>query len=295
MTWTKLNTNNSYTLNNIYFLNQDTGYAVGGERFEIGIILQTTDGGQTWSNKPIGKKAFYAMDFLNNQKGMIVGFDGFIYKTFDAGNSWMENHSDSEWGKVYHCIHFISDSVGFIAGGIGYDDGFILKTTNSGISWIQTDSTRELRSIIFTSERTGFASGYGIIYKTTDSGQTWNPTDAKGDFFVAMAFPSANVGYAVGYEGTIIKTTDGGDSWKKLRNGNNVLLKNMQFESVDFIDENTGYVVGRKGVMIKTDNGGDDWKIVKNTASENLKSIFLISSSSGFVATESGNIYQFVE
>jgi photosystem II stability/assembly factor-like uncharacterized protein/alpha-tubulin suppressor-like RCC1 family protein len=71
-----------------------------------------------------------------------------------------------------------------------------------------------------------------------------------------IVFLDTLVGYAVGGGGTIIKTTDGGETWLNL-------LRNPDFDLVDaeFINKDTGFVVGHKnygvsGVILRTTNGG---------------------------------------
>lgn len=290
--WEKIYDSN-HPLHSIYFVNDsDTGFVVGGERYDLGVILKTTDGGKNWSGRSIGSKAFYDVFFLNSQIGFVVGYDGFIFKTNDGGGNWQEIHSDSDWGKIFRKIIFINDSIGFITGGSGYDKGYILKTIDGGNNWVQKIFDRELRDIFMFDEKSGYVSGYGIIYKTIDGGESWNATGTKGDFFMSMDFSNLQTGFIVGYEGTILKTNDGGNKWDKLKNGNNIFTNN-QFLVLDFWNQNVGYVVGAKGVILKTSDSGSKWKEVKTNFSDNINSISLVNANSGFVVTEGGNIYRF--
>jgi photosystem II stability/assembly factor-like uncharacterized protein len=52
-------------------------------------------------------------------------------------------------------------------------------------------------------------------------------------------FYDVNTGYTVGYNGTILKTTDGGSSWASQTSNTNTDLF-----SVDFVDDFVGYAVG---------------------------------------------------
>ena len=81
-----------------------------------------------------------------------------------------------------------------------------------------------------------------------------------------MFFVDGNIGFVVGYNGVIYKTTDSGTTWRKLNSGTTLHL-----HSVCFIDENTGFVSSQtmdgcldadcdKGsVLLKTINGGNTW------------------------------------
>jgi len=71
----------------------------------------------------------------------------------------------------------------------------------------------------------------------------------------SVHFPEGTqVGYAVGVAGTILKTTDGGNSWvaESSHTGN-------ALNSVYFKDNNTGFAVGTRGAIIGTTDGGATW------------------------------------
>ena len=65
---------------------------------------------------------------------------------------------------------------------------------------------------------------------------------------------SLNTAIAVGDAGTIIKTTNGGESWFSQTSG----IGN-RLTSVHFSDNNAGWAVGYWGIIINTTNGGKTW------------------------------------
>ena len=78
----------------------------------------------------------------------------------------------------------------------------------------------------------------------------------------------ANTGWAVGdphwdqsqktYKGTIVKTTDGGQTWTAQEAGTAEFLT-----GVSFVDANQGWAVGTSGTIVHTSDGGAHW--VKQT------------------------------
>lgn len=70
----------------------------------------------------------------------------------------------------------------------------------------------------------------------------------------SVHFPSESIGYIAGQYGTILKTTDGGNSWNTLETGIDKTL-----ESIYFIDSQTGVCVGDYSKIIKTTDGGQTW------------------------------------
>lgn len=80
-------------------------------------------------------------------------------------------------------------------------------------------------------------------------------------------FINKSIGYAVGGEGMIKKTTNGGQTWDTQKSGTTLSLT-----TVFFINENVGYATGafnnkcteddcnKSGLILKTTNGGDKWE-----------------------------------
>ena len=80
-----------------------------------------------------------------------------------------------------------------------------------------------------------------------------------GQSLRSVKFINNEVGWFVGNNGVIIKTTDSGESWIIQRNN----IPNALW-SVSFIDENNGWVVGYDvqnygGMILHTTNGGEVW------------------------------------
>jgi photosystem II stability/assembly factor-like uncharacterized protein len=68
-------------------------------------------------------------------------------------------------------------------------------------------------------------------------------------------FLNDSVGWALTYgTGTIIHTTDGGESWAV-----QAKLESEYFETIQFLDEKTGWICGDYGYIYKTSDGGRTW------------------------------------
>ena len=103
-----------------------------------------------------------------------------------------------------------------------------------------------------------FATSMGRVYFSDDGGVTWTLQDSVtasgGNALNAIAFASVDYGYAVGDSGTIIQTTDGGDTWAAVvdpSGGDN-------FTAVDVFDQFhmiAGTNVG--GLWLTLDEGDD--------------------------------------
>ena len=68
--------------------------------------------------------------------------------------------------------------------------------------------------------------------------QWYYQSSGTTSYLYDITFIDMNTGYAVGRDGTIIHTTNGGENWSVLQSGTTVPLK-----SVYFTDENNGWIV----------------------------------------------------
>lgn len=85
----------------------------------------------------------------------------------------------------------------------------------------------------------------------------------------AVEFPvNEFTGFAVGSDGTIIKTTDAGNTWSKNKSG-----VRSHLLDVDFINNNVGYASGVNGTLLKTINGGANWSQLNSGTSQHLYSV----------------------
>jgi photosystem II stability/assembly factor-like uncharacterized protein len=167
--WYLLTSGINTNLYSVYFLDVNTGFAVG----DIHTILKTTDAGLDWINISQPEPdyiTYYAILFVNNSIGYIsVTYNNFprtVLKTTNGGINWFGPGPGNGGG---YSISFPNQNIGYSVG----NGGYISKTTNGGNNWYQQNSgiTKALRSIFFVNQTMGWAVGdSGIILKTTDGG-----------------------------------------------------------------------------------------------------------------------------
>ena len=147
-------------LSAVFHSEKDIVHAVG-----FGLVLRSTDGGNTWQNKGIIGDFFRAIHFPTSQVGYVVGSSGSIIKTEDAGNTWS-----------------------FIRNGDN------LSTSNE-----------PFRSVFFTDNENGYIVGErGLFWKTEDGGSTWEVIEEFIDEDFHDVFVINDRGYIVGKNGQII-------------------------------------------------------------------------------------------
>ncbi|MBI5473853.1 MAG: T9SS type A sorting domain-containing protein [Ignavibacteriae bacterium] len=90
---------------------------------------------------------------------------------------------------------------------------------------------------------------------------------------------------AVGYNGTILTTTNGGASWIPQTGGTIQPLL-----GIHFLNASVGVAVGRRGVIIRTINRGSTWSVVVSNTGEDLYSVTFADATNGFAVGSYGTI-----
>jgi photosystem II stability/assembly factor-like uncharacterized protein len=119
---------------------------------------------------------------------------------------------------------------------------------------------------------------------------TWNwlsPT--PGGFAInAVAFPTAEEGFFVGAQGTILVTQDGGATFQSQNTPTQADLYGVYF----LADGLTGWAVGDGGTILSTVDGGTTWKQQTSPTQRLLYAVFFTDAAHGFCAGEESTLLQ---
>ncbi|MBW8889962.1 MAG: hypothetical protein JF616_19575 [Fibrobacteres bacterium] len=259
--------------NSIAFTGSRTGYAVG----DTGIILKTFDGGDSWSmiSTAVTTEWLHDARFLDSATGIAVGGinlgTDIILKTGDGGRTW-SSYSLPKLGG-FLSIAFATPRIA-VAAGLG---GSMARTRDGGDTWedISTSMNDYRAAIVFPSAAIGFTAGAGIC-KSTDSGATWiHQSVPTRETLYSIFFPDTLNGFAVGDNGTILHTSNGGALWEIQTSGLTWALNSVWFSTPE-----KGFAAG--GPILKTLDGGKHWDSIPNAAVDGLSSIRFLDSKIGF-------------
>lgn len=104
-----------------------------------------------------------------------------------------------------------------------------------------------------------------------------NPTPIGASLY-DIAFTDDKTGYIVGEAGTILKTTDRGETWEYLSSG-----KLINYSMIKFTDEQTAYVIGSGGFMMKTTDACETWTRLQTGMSQTISDMHWIDNNTGFI------------
>ena len=283
--WLSVTSPTYWSLYAVFFADTSVGYITSGNSK----ILKTTDGGSNWTTlTTVGINNLYAAYFINKNIGYCAGGYGEILKTTDGGATWIDQTLNSSNINSLYSLYFLNKDTGFAVG----VNGTLLKTVNGGNNWITITgfSSDDLFSIHFADSLTGYIVGDQIL-KTTNGGANWYVSPSSGALTTLYSayFPSKDTSYAVGLNGTILKTVNSSSSWIPQNSGTT-----NYFNSVFFLDNNTGFAVGDSGVVLKTENGGATWLPEYTTVPNNYSviSIHLADKDHGCFVGSDGLLYK---
>ncbi|MBK8552069.1 MAG: hypothetical protein IPL53_13805 [Ignavibacteria bacterium] len=282
--WTTQTTGGADYLNNLYFLNANTGFASGGSFG--GDMVKTTNGGVNWNLIYTDSYAKHSMVFLNALTGYCGSDQGRMYRTTDAGNTW--NFVLSDGGIDVYSLNFINASTGF-----GFGTGSVyIKTTDGGDNWYESqpvgasNSSQYFDAAVTPDGSIHAAGSFGAMVRSTNSGTDFTYMASVTDGYVSdIEFINTSTGYAVtGFNhGDILKTTDAGNTWVS-----QVSTYTTSIYGIAFTNAETGYLAGSIS-LYKTTNGGTNWNTVYNsTTNEIFTDIVFTNVNTGYAVGSYG-------
>ena len=218
--WVRQKTGTEYTLSSIFFVDSQNGWAVGNE----GTIIHTPDGGKTWE-KQKSPVSFFLMKvyFETPLKGWIVTEQTHILHTNDGGKTWTIKFKDEDF--ILKSISFCDPLHGWAVG----EYGFIYHTKDGGANWVKQAGHFDI------SETTGSVEGGNFLFDVTavDPQTVW----------------------AVGIDGYVIRTFDGGKTWKEVK-------ADTPKTQLFCVASNPGgnVLIGGNGTFLISTDNGKTWK-----------------------------------
>lgn len=176
----------NYHIDDIFFINSSTGWAIVNDYLYFGtIILKTSNGGAVWTNSryPDTTIVLNTIYFLNSNTGYLGAYTGGIYKTTNGGINWNECYVDTNYCPVLYRfpkrdISFYNAQTGYACGGQIDIQGLIWKTTNGGSHWFTYCVTPEPLEVIHAINSNKIISAGGDFEYGFITAQSYNTGDS---------------------------------------------------------------------------------------------------------------------
>lgn len=130
----------------------------------------------------------------------------------------------------------------------------------------------------------------GSILLSKDNGDSWTINrQPDGNALFGLFFYRNNNGWSVGSKGTVLRTTNGGETWEP----SFFEVSDYVFKSVWFLNQLNGFLAGKdtenKGILLKTTDGGENWSKIQIATGE-VSNIAFDEENNGFGVTPEGII-----
>ena len=208
--WSPRDSGTKELLTCVSFVDEQSGWAAG----HGGVIIHTTDGGQTWriqresssENSPL-----FDIQFLSPSVGYACGAYNTFLKSTDGGKTWTPAIPGPDC--IYSGLAFLDEETGYLVG----EFGTVLRTTDGGKSWEQLDLggfEGSLFGITLLSPQKILVYGIaGNVLRSEDGGRHWVDVSVDQDKSLFRGAADGDAVVLVGSTGTLLVSTDGGKTF----------------------------------------------------------------------------------
>ena len=244
-----------------------------------------------WSNPVPQGQNLLEVQFINNSTAYSCSTGGGVIKTSNSGANWICLSTGTKY--YFASVFFLNDMTGFAGGynnpgNVNLDKATLIKTTNGGISWNGLNTNFPVRNniistIYFLNTNTGFISQTdGTVNKTTDGGNLWSTQTITGA--QRFNFFDDNTGFAFNGAWKIFKTTNCGTTWTTTQYN----FTTEAFIDVSFIDPLNWYVGLSGGTVFKTTNAGLNWQNLYTGSPAGMIKMVFVDINTGYFINNNG-------
>ncbi len=249
--------NTILTLGGLSAWDGNIAIATGYNEANKSVTIKTSNGGASWTQvHSASSGGLNAIDMLSPQVAITVGLHGSQFLTLDGGTTWTSASFTLDGWLTG--VQLLAESSWVAVGSDWKDDqgGYITKTSKDGNRYVTrfirpADSLPGLKSVSFVDARVGWAVGLnGTILKTTDGGLTW-VRQISGTTHSLFSVSAVNTETAFAMGiGVSLRTLDGGENWTQKTDYGSPLF------IVSAVDRNLAFAAGRDGFLARTTTGG---------------------------------------
>ncbi len=289
--------------------------------WDNGGLWKSTDGGANWQRKTsrVGLN-LNSIDFVSEQEGYAVGDRGNLYKTTNGGSFWLlrnqvqlgpvDDVSIRDYGNMYavgaagslyhatsyggygwvkresgttddlHSVAANRASNEIVAGGSA---GAVVRSVNRGGSWqpeSALSSATTWQAVAFGSTQ-AYLGGQDCSIGGSSSGLLQGPVPPDALRGISL---SGTTGLAVGDQGKVVRSGDGGGSWQLVSE-----LTPPVLNATQQVSASVSYAVGEDGAFLGTQDGGAHWSVTA-IATASLYGVHFGSATQGVAVGAQGTI-----
>ncbi|MEO1209354.1 MAG: photosynthesis system II assembly factor Ycf48 [Cyanobacteria bacterium J06638_20] len=238
-----------YTFTSVSFSGNE-GWIVG----EPSILLHTNDGGTSWSRIPLSEKLPGSPDTiiaLGKESAEMTTDVGAIYQTKDGGRTWKAMVQEAV-GVLRNIAR--SPEGGYVA--VSARGNFYSTWEPGQDAWVQHNrtSSRRLQNMGYAPNgKLWLLARGGIVqFSEPNSLEDWqeqfSPEFSTSWGLLDLAYRTEEEVWVAGGSGNLLMSTDGGETWQKDRDVENIP---SNFYRIVFLDDEHGFILGQGSTMLR--------------------------------------------
>lgn len=264
--WYQVNLPIAGSIQQMQFVNQNTGWAVVKESTYKYTLIKTSNSGVNWISIFSDSLRVIRFQFINDTLGYGLGkayVDNLLLKTTNGGYNWttMQSSSNYALGGFY----FVNADTGWVnAFSLVAQTTFMTTDGFQTLNPIATGAGGNPATIHFFKEPyngglCGYMGSGGYLWKTTNSGFNWTQLSFS-TYINSFSFLNRDTGWVVldSSPRQILKTTNSGVNWITQFYDYSGVLSPLTIYSVNYNKIWCSTNTSNHKIMVSTD-GGNNW------------------------------------
>jgi photosystem II stability/assembly factor-like uncharacterized protein len=263
----------------IVFTGPDTGVGATSD----GRIYRTTDGANSWALVSDTNRPVRNILFLDATTGYATGDGSLLLKTADGGATWV---AKALAGSSANLTSIRCATVQLCVMTTERGDQLVRTTDGGDTATLVTASPDPVHAAAFASPVRIVAGGdLGSTAVSDDAGLNFTPVGGR----LSAAFSRIDAGlqggtaFALGDNGTLARTVDGGRTWTR---GN--VSTSEDVIAAAFPAAAVGFALDSSGALFRTADGGATWKKLDTGTTARPSAVFAPSGSIAILAGPTG-------
>lgn len=262
------------------------------------VLLCSQAAAAQWVKQPSGTLAWLRdIYFTDNNNGWIVGSDGTILRTSDAGDHWAAEPKLTT--DTILRVRFKDRDTGWLLCERNvYSRGrnamsYLMHTIDRGATWHTLEfpggGRERMTTLMFTADGRGKVFGEGgVFYELQPDGVRWKKSSSIiRHLLLGGSVNPDGSGAIVGGGATALLTRDHGATWEDAAVTGN---KPPRLNAVFFTNPRLAWAVGSGGSIFTSVSGGRTWFPRVSGTDRELTDIYFKDTREGWAAGENGTI-----
>jgi photosystem II stability/assembly factor-like uncharacterized protein len=244
-----------------------------------GKVWRSADSGASWTVQATPThETLQDIAAWDPMQAVAVGNHGVVIRTVDGGKTWTQ--IDVPRSKIANKLmraRIFGDGSAWAVGELGA----ALVSADRGTTWKRGAPEEDLawNDVFFDGQKVWLVGEFGSIRASGDGGATWAPGSSPvKTSLMGITFRDKENGVAVGLDGVILVTQDGGRNWVERPKVTREHLFDLLW------DGTTWAAVGDKGVLVTADAPATDWKVSQLSPNQRAWHTKIIKAGNRYVA-----------